>query len=49
MIQQTAVFDPIGCFGRLYWFALYPVRQLVFTGMLRGIVNEAQKGAGLAA
>ena len=41
-IRQTAVFDPVGLFGQVYWYALYPVHQLVFGGMLRGIV-----GAGL--
>ncbi len=44
-IQQTAIFDPIGLFGRLYWYALFPVHQLVFTGMLRGIAASAIKRA----
>jgi len=37
-IRQTAIFDPVGLFGRLYWYALYPLHQLVFGGMLRRIV-----------
>ncbi len=40
-IQQTAIFDPVGWFGRLYWYTLFPLHQLVFAGMLRGIANEA--------
>lgn len=39
-IQQTAIFDPVGLFGRLYWYALFPLHQLVFTGMLHGIARE---------
>jgi hypothetical protein len=41
-IRQTAVFEPSGLFGLLYWYALYPVHQYVFGGMLRGIVSAAE-------
>ena len=41
-IRQTAIFDPVGLPGRLYWYALYPLHQLVFSGMLRRIVVAAQ-------
>jgi uncharacterized protein YbjT (DUF2867 family) len=40
-IRQTAIFDPVGLFGLAYWYALYPVHQLVFSGMLRQIVEVA--------
>ncbi len=40
-IRQTAIFDPVGLFGLAYWYALYPVHQLVFGGMLRRIVDAA--------
>jgi uncharacterized protein YbjT (DUF2867 family) len=40
-IRQTATFDPTGWFGRAYWYALYPVHQLVFGGMLRAIARAA--------
>ena len=40
-IRQTAIFDPVGFFGQVYWYALYPVHQLVFSGMLKGIVAAA--------
>ncbi len=40
-IRQTAVFDPVGLFGRLYWYALYPLHHLVFSGMLRKITAAA--------
>ncbi|MEO5798931.1 MAG: SDR family oxidoreductase [Gemmatimonadales bacterium] len=42
-IRQTASFDPVGLFGRVYWYALFPLHQLVFAGMLRGIAREAER------
>ncbi len=41
-IRQTALFDPHGLAGRVYWYALYPLHQLVFSGMLRGIARAAE-------
>lgn len=40
-IRQTAIFDPIGLLGRAYWYALVPLHELVFGGMLRGIAKAA--------
>jgi hypothetical protein len=40
-IRQTAIFDPVGLAGLAYWYALYPVHQLVFAGMLRRIAQAA--------
>lgn len=40
-IRQTAIFDPVGLIGRLYWYALYPLHQLIFGGMLRRIAATA--------
>jgi hypothetical protein len=39
VLRQTALFDPQGLFGLVYWYTLYPLHQLVFAGMLRGIVR----------
>ena len=41
-IRQTAIFDPVGLSGLLYWYALYPVHQCVFGDMLRGIVKACR-------
>lgn len=41
-IRQTAIFDPAGLAGLLYWYALYPIHSLIFAGMLRGIAARAQ-------
>jgi len=40
-IRQTAIFDPVGLWGLVYWYALYPFHQLVFSGMLQRIVYAA--------
>lgn len=37
VIQQTAVFDPMGLAGLLYWYSLVPVHAVLFWGMLRSI------------
>ena len=36
-IRQTAVFDPIGLGGLLYWYGIYPLHDRVFAGMLRSL------------
>ncbi len=40
-IRQTASFDPRGLLGRAYWYAVYPLHQFVFEGMLRKIAAAA--------
>lgn len=40
-IRQTAVFDPVGLGGLLYWYGIYPLHQFVFAGMLRNIAHVA--------
>ena len=40
-LQQTALFQPRGLFGLLYWYAVVPLHHVVFRGMLRGIQREA--------
>lgn len=42
-IRQTALFDPVGLPGLAYWYALYPLHQLVFRGMLKGIARAARR------
>jgi hypothetical protein len=46
-IQQTAIFDPAGLSGPLYWYALYPLHAAVFQGMLAGIARAAREAAGI--
>ncbi len=40
-LTQTAVFDASGLAGRLYWYGLYPLHELVFRGMLNGLARAA--------
>jgi uncharacterized protein YbjT (DUF2867 family) len=40
-IHQTAVFDPRGLGGLAYWYAIWPLHELVFRRMLAGIVRRA--------
>ena len=42
-IRQTAVFDPAGLWGLLYWYALFPVHRWIFAGMLRRIAALAKE------
>ena len=44
-IRQTATFDPLGLMGRAYWYAVYPLHQVVFDGMLRKIAAAASRAA----
>lgn len=44
-IRQTAIFDPVGWRGIAYWYALFPLHQLVFGGMLREIARRATQPA----
>jgi len=48
MIRQTAIFDPAGLFGLLYWYALYPIHYCIFKGMLHQIADLAQRESAVA-
>jgi uncharacterized protein YbjT (DUF2867 family) len=42
-IRQTAVYDPEGLFGLIYWYTLWPAHGPVFRGMLNGIARQARE------
>ena len=42
VIRQTAHFDPLGLLGLAYWYALWPVHQYVFSGLLSQIARRAK-------
>lgn len=42
-ITQTAIFDPVGLWGRLYWYAVCPLHHFVFSGMLKQIAHAAEQ------
>ena len=41
-IRQTAIFDPLGLSGWLYWYTLYPLHAIIFRRMLRRIGHLAE-------
>jgi len=47
-IRQSAVFDPEGLTGLLYWHALRPIHGRLFEGMLNAIGRISVEGSGLA-
>jgi uncharacterized protein YbjT (DUF2867 family) len=48
-IRQTALFDPAGLLGLVYWYLLYPLHALIFQRMLARIAERASalQAAGL--
>lgn len=42
VVRQTAIFDPVGLWGQLYWYLLYPIHQFMFSGMLSGMVRAME-------
>jgi uncharacterized protein YbjT (DUF2867 family) len=41
-IRQTAVFDPVGLGGLLYWYGIYPLHSRIFAGMLKAVARQAE-------
>ena len=42
-ITQTAMFDPHGLAGLVYWYGIWPLHELVFAGLLRGVARAATR------
>jgi hypothetical protein len=40
-IHQTAIFDPLGLPGLLYWYGIYPLHARIFINMLKNIAATA--------
>ena len=40
---QTAFFAPRGLFGLLYWYLLYPLHSMIFSGMIRKLAQRAEE------
>jgi hypothetical protein len=40
---QTALFEPRGLFGYLYWWVLYPFHYFIFRSMIRRIAEQAER------
>lgn len=48
LIRQTAIFDPMGVAGLMYWYLLYPLHKLMFGKMLAKIAAACQAENGVA-
>jgi uncharacterized protein YbjT (DUF2867 family) len=42
-LTQTAFFAPNGLFGLLYWYGLYPLHGLIFSGMIARLAQNAER------
>ncbi len=47
ILRQTATFDPVGVWGLAYWYALYPLHEVVFRGMIRNLGRAAMAVAAV--
>jgi hypothetical protein len=43
IVSQTAIFDPAGLFGLVYWYALWPFHGYIFGGMLEQLAAAAAR------
>jgi hypothetical protein len=41
-LYQTAIFDPLGLAGLIYWYSLYPIHYLIFNRMLINIKSHCE-------
>jgi uncharacterized protein YbjT (DUF2867 family) len=46
VLVQTATFRPLGLWGRIYWFAVFPFHGLIFPRMARRIVAHRHAVSG---
>lgn len=45
LLLQTAIFAPRGLAGFVYWYALYPIHALIFSGMINEVKRRAERSA----
>lgn len=46
LLVQTAFFAPKGLIGFLYWYILYPIHSLIFSGMIRKLKEQSENNKG---
>jgi uncharacterized protein YbjT (DUF2867 family) len=44
-LLQTAFFAPKGLWGLCYWYVLYPIHKLIFSGMIRRVGQLAERNS----
>jgi hypothetical protein len=42
-VEQTALFEPHGLLGNLYWYALVPFHRFIFPGLIRAVCARAEQ------
>lgn len=45
-VTQTALFEPVGVFGLVYWYGLWPFHHFIFGGMLRNLALAMDRTVG---
>ncbi|MCC6456315.1 MAG: DUF2867 domain-containing protein [Caldilineaceae bacterium] len=45
-LVQEAIFAPKGLLGLLYWYGLYPIHRVIFSGMIRELASRAERLTG---
>lgn len=43
LLIQTSIYAPKGLLGVAYWYVLYPIHRLIFTGLLRQLVLKVHR------
>jgi len=43
LLRMTLIFDPVGVWGRLYWYGMYPFHFMVFNGIFKKIIKIIDK------
>jgi hypothetical protein len=43
LLVQTALFEPKGLSGLVYWYGLLPLHLLVFRGTIRAVARRAER------
>lgn len=43
LLKQTAFFEPKGLWGLAYWYSLYPIHRIIFSGMIDEMVRRAER------
>jgi uncharacterized protein YbjT (DUF2867 family) len=43
LLTQTAYFAPKGFFGHLYWYILYPIHTIIFSGLINAIRTRSEE------
>ncbi|TNF45712.1 SDR family oxidoreductase [bacterium] len=49
LLRMTLIYDPVGVWGRIYWYGVYPFHFIVFNGIFKKIIRiiEKQKNSSL--